>query len=53
MPGGSLERTVSLFQQQEIMKIIRSKGKEDLYLTKHSIKKTKRNILIKQLLSNC
>ena len=49
----SLERTVYLLRQQAIRERIGNKGGKDLYLTKRFIMKTKKNIFIKQLLSNC
>ena len=48
-----LDRTVCLFRQQEIRERVGNKGREDLYLTIRFIMKIKRNIFIKQLLTNC
>ena len=53
MSTHSLERTVYLLRQQAIREKIGNKGGKDLYLTKRFIMKTKKNIFIKQLPSNC
>ena len=47
LPAQPLEIKVCLFRQQGIRERIGNEGREDLYLTKPFIMKTKRNIFIK------
>ena len=53
LPAHSSGRTVCLFRQQGIRERIGNKSGEDPCLAKRFIMKTKENIFIKQLLSNC